>query len=233
VSGAVWQAFGRRLAPQLAAVAPDLRGHGESDAPPSGYRPGEYARDIGAMFEALGIGHAPVLGHSLGSLVALALADRWPDLVSALILLDPPVDRERQNPDVENVFRLRREPHGRLEEYLFAANPSGGRLLAETLARLFRQAADAAFAEMLAAEPGHPEAWEWANRIRQPTLLVQADRSNGGVLGDAAAQAFAERLPHGQHFKIPGAAHAIHASHPRELAAAVARFLSSASAGAL
>jgi pimeloyl-ACP methyl ester carboxylesterase len=178
------------------------------------------------MFEALGIGQAPVLGHSLGSLVALALADGRPDLVSALVLVDPPVDPERHNPDVENVFRLRREPPARLEEYLLAANPGGGRLLAATLARLFRQAADAAFAEMLAAQPGHPDAWVWAGRARQPALVVQADPRNGGVLGDAAAQAFAERLPRGQLLKIPRAAHAIHASHPKELADATTRFLS-------
>jgi pimeloyl-ACP methyl ester carboxylesterase len=231
VSGTVWQAFARRLAPRFAAVAPDLRGHGESDAPPTGYRPEDYARDLAAMLEALGIGQAPVLGHSLGSLVALALADRRPDLVSGLVLVDPPVDSERRNPDVSNVFRLRHEPPGRLEEYLLTRNPGGGRPLAEMLARLFRRAADAAFTEMLTAPPGHPEAWESARHVRHPTLVVQADPSNDGVLGDVAAQSFTECLARGQLLKVPGAAHAVHASHPRELAAAATRFLTGASVG--
>ena len=46
VGGSVWQAFARRLLPHLAAVAPDLRGHGQSDAPPAGYEPTDYANDL-------------------------------------------------------------------------------------------------------------------------------------------------------------------------------------------
>src|SRR5690242_16736984 len=43
VSSSVVQPFARRLLPEFAAVAPDLRGHGQSDAPPDGYTPTEYA----------------------------------------------------------------------------------------------------------------------------------------------------------------------------------------------
>src|SRR5207302_6707043 len=46
VGGSIWQSFARRLLPHLAAVAPDLRGHGQSDAPPSGYAPTDYANDL-------------------------------------------------------------------------------------------------------------------------------------------------------------------------------------------
>src|ERR687886_791947 len=51
VGGAVWQAFARRLLPAFAAVAPDLRGHGQSDAPPDGYQPVDYASDLAALLE--------------------------------------------------------------------------------------------------------------------------------------------------------------------------------------
>ena len=52
VGGSIWQAFARRLLPDLAAVAPDLRGHGQSDAPPSGYTPVDYATDLIELIEA-------------------------------------------------------------------------------------------------------------------------------------------------------------------------------------
>src|SRR5712691_6635333 len=89
VGGSVWQAFARRLLPDLAAVAPDLRGHGQSDAPPSGYTPTDYAMDLVVLISDELPGPLPVVGHSLGALVGLRLAELRPDLVSWLVLLDP------------------------------------------------------------------------------------------------------------------------------------------------
>jgi pimeloyl-ACP methyl ester carboxylesterase len=218
VGGSVFQAFARRLLPHLAAVAPDLRGHGQSDAPPSGYTPKDYALDMAELLQD-GFGQgAPVIGHSLGALVALALADLRPELVDWLVLLDPPLDRELRNTEIESVYRLRREPPGELEAYLLERNPGGGKLLAESLARLFRQASDAAFEAMLDARPFD------APPVNQETLVIQADPTRGGVLGDAAARAFVDRLPRGKLLKIPGGTHALHASHPAEVARAILDF---------
>ena len=73
VGGLVFQAFARRLLPHLAAVAPDLRGHGQSDAPPTGYALADYAADLIELVPDDGQGL--VVGHSLGALVAVALAE--------------------------------------------------------------------------------------------------------------------------------------------------------------
>ena len=132
--------------------------------------------------------------------------------VTWLGLLDPPLDRELGNPEIESVYRLRHAPPGELEAYLLERNPGGGKLLAESLARLFRQASDAAFEAMLGATRPDPPV------VSQPTLLIQADPQRGGVLGDAAARAFVERLPRGKLVKITGGSHAVHASHPAEVA---------------
>src|SRR6266498_1948678 len=69
VSGAVWQGIGRLLSGFSRLVAPDLRGHGESDKPSAGYLPRDYVGDISAL-----LAHEPsrplaVLGHSLGAVV--------------------------------------------------------------------------------------------------------------------------------------------------------------------
>jgi pimeloyl-ACP methyl ester carboxylesterase len=138
VAGTVFQAFARRLLPYLAVVAPDLRGHGKSDAPPTGYAPVDYALDIAEMIQDGLPSPIPVAGHSLGALVALQLADLRPDLVAWLVLLDPPLDPDLRNPEIESVFRLRHGPLGELEAYLLERNPGGGKLLADNLASLFR-----------------------------------------------------------------------------------------------
>ena len=225
VTGAVWMPFARRLTLRYAAVAPDLRGHGASDELPWGYLPANYARDLVGLYDARAIGPAPVVGHSLGALVALALADLRPDLVTALVLVDPPLDESVPYTIVEQVYRLRHEPAGALEAYLLASDPSGNRAQAAALAVMFRQAADPAFEAVLATPPRAWDAWERAPRIQQPTLIVQADPAHGGVLGDTAARTFTARLPRGRQLAVPGAAHAIHASHPAMLATAIIDFI--------
>jgi len=58
-------------------VAVDLRGHGESDAPPDGYSTGQAAVDLAALRSELGL-QAPVLvGQSWGGNVVLAHAARY------------------------------------------------------------------------------------------------------------------------------------------------------------
>jgi len=219
VGGIIWQAFARRLLPHLAAVAPDLRGHGQSDAPPTGYTPSDYAADLVAMIGDLQLSTPlPVVGHSLGALVALALAEAQPTLVSWLALLDPPLDREHHNPEIPSVYQLRHAPAGELERYLLERNPGGGPLLAQSLAKLFRQAEDAAFEAMLQRTDAHVPV------PTVPCLVIQADPDAGGVLGDRTADAFVRQLAHAKKVKIEGAPHALHASHPDLVAQAMLEF---------
>ena len=218
VGGAIWQAFARRLLPGFAAVAPDLRGHAESDAPPDGYTPTDYALDLLPLIEAEAM-PVPVVGHSLGALVGLKLGELHPKAVPWLVLLDPPLDPTIRNREVEDVYRLRKQPAGELEAYLLQRNPGGGELLAQSLARFFRQASDAAFEAMLALWP-----FDASISVDMPMLVIQADPATGGVLGDAAAQTFTRRQPRAQLVKIRGASHALHASQPGPTAAAILRF---------
>src|SRR5690606_19556913 len=69
------------------AIAVDMRGHGRSaDAPPS-FRIDELADDIVALMDHLGILRATVVGHSLGTLVAQAVAAEHPSRVDGLVLI--------------------------------------------------------------------------------------------------------------------------------------------------
>lgn len=65
----------------------DQRGHGDSDAPLCCYSSSQLAYDARLFLDALGIKRAAVAGHSLGSIVAIAMATDHPDRVSSIILI--------------------------------------------------------------------------------------------------------------------------------------------------
>ncbi|HEX6511373.1 MAG TPA: alpha/beta hydrolase [Chloroflexota bacterium] len=86
-SHAVWKPF------QLSAMAErhrvilyDQRGVGQSEGPKVKYTIPLLAADLMALLDAIGIGNAHVLGHSIGGRVALQAALTWPDRVRSLIL---------------------------------------------------------------------------------------------------------------------------------------------------
>jgi pimeloyl-ACP methyl ester carboxylesterase len=80
----------------------DLRGHGYSDMPPSGYTTADHAGDLARIMDQLGIAHASVVGHSFGADVALHFAILNPDRVDKLVLVEPAIQalahlRERKD----------------------------------------------------------------------------------------------------------------------------------------
>ena len=89
--------------PDLRIVAPDLRGRGRSGGLPGPYGMAQHADDLAELIDQLGLGPVPVVGHSMGGFVAVALAHRHPDLISGVLLLDgglpfvvgPEVDLDR------------------------------------------------------------------------------------------------------------------------------------------
>jgi pimeloyl-ACP methyl ester carboxylesterase len=70
-------------------TAYDLRGHGYSDAPPSGYTSADHATDLIALLDTLGIARAQLVGHSFGAVIALHAAVLAPERVVSVVLSDP------------------------------------------------------------------------------------------------------------------------------------------------
>ena len=62
------------LAEVARVIALDLRGRGESDAPPSGYAMEDHARDVLGLLDALGLERVVMGGHSFGGLLTYWLA---------------------------------------------------------------------------------------------------------------------------------------------------------------
>ena len=136
-------------APQMAAfvkthrvVVYDMLGHGGSRLPPPEPTLDDYALQLSRLLDALDIQRANVVGHSMGSLVALAFALAQPTRVQRLAALNAVYER---TPEQRTAIVARADA-------LSGASPSMG--LDDTLARWFGQPKDA-------------RAFEQAQQVRQ------------------------------------------------------------------
>jgi pimeloyl-ACP methyl ester carboxylesterase len=89
-SGLCWTRVARALEQDYDVIMLDARGHGLSDGPETGFSTEILAADAAGLIQALQIQQPYVLGHSMGGATAVALAARYPNLVRAVLLEDPP-----------------------------------------------------------------------------------------------------------------------------------------------
>lgn len=80
------------LARHFQTVPLDARGRGESTVPPPSFSwsLGQYAADVLAVADAVGVQRFHFVGDSLGAVVGLYLGAHHPDRVSTLVLISPP-----------------------------------------------------------------------------------------------------------------------------------------------
>lgn len=91
------------LTPSYHAFALTQRGHGDSDKPECCYTPKDFAADVDAFMDAVGIEEATLVGASTGALFAQRVALSYPRRVSRLVLVGP------QTPANEAISGLREE----------------------------------------------------------------------------------------------------------------------------
>ena len=82
----IWHKMIPGLAEHCQVIAFDNRGAGQTDKPAGPYTVQMLAADTAGLIEALNVGPAAIMGHSMGGFVAQELALSRPDLVSKLIL---------------------------------------------------------------------------------------------------------------------------------------------------
>jgi pimeloyl-ACP methyl ester carboxylesterase len=67
----------------------DLRGHGRTDAPRTGYTTRDMVEDLRALMDALHVGNARIVGHSWGADIVLHFALLYPERLSQIVLIEP------------------------------------------------------------------------------------------------------------------------------------------------
>ena len=87
--GFLWGPFAEILSRHYRVLALDRRGHGDSEAPATGYSTIDDMNDFKAFGDALGLGPYIGMGHSTGAAAMSMLAGTQPDFFRALVMLEP------------------------------------------------------------------------------------------------------------------------------------------------
>jgi pimeloyl-ACP methyl ester carboxylesterase len=247
-----WDAIAQALQPHFHIIAPDLRGHGDSEwAKGSSYALSDNVYDLTRLMRFAGLSDATLIGHSLGGMISLAYSGTYPERVSRLAVLDgaflsgsPPapiaeqmsrwVDQlDRISEYQESAFRNIEEAAKRLSTRNKRLTPA----LALHLARYgVRKDADGLYRWKFdhyqrARAPYRLSPDDFAalwSRITCPTLLMWGDES---FLPDPEAAGLLTHFKGAEMEKIAGAGHWLHHDRLDVVLASLRRFLDSPQPG--
>src|ERR1700758_4353918 len=208
----------------FSVLVPDLPGHGRS-AGPALRSIAEMADWTAALLNAAGAGKAHLIGHSMGSLIALETAARHPDKVSALSLIGTAATMtvgpdllkaaeadDQAAVDMVSIWGLgfRAELGGRLAPGLW--------MHGEAQSTLRRCAPGVLFSDLSACN-AYANALAAAARISVPTTLILGERDM--MTPAKAGRALAAAIPNARTVVLSGAGHMLMTERPDELLSAI------------
>jgi N-formylmaleamate deformylase len=230
-NGTCWPRLSQDLQEQYHVVLPDARGHGRSARIVPGDKI-DLAADLAGIIRSLDLDRPIVVGHSMGAATAAQLAARFPALVRALILEDPP-----WRPYPETPALVRMTPGDLENQDLKAVTPSPEAnplkrwidsldgLTAEQIAGRNRtehpdwpqdvllrwsEAKQQLDRNFFLREEAHPMTWpDIVDAIGCPTLLIISDPDRGGITTPELASEIASRNPAFNVVRIEGVGHHI------------------------
>jgi N-formylmaleamate deformylase len=218
--GLCWIPVIEALPEKYDAVLVDLRGHGKSDAPESGYTLENLALDAEALIHALEL-HKPILiGHSLGAIVSLILAGIRPEVPRAILLEDPPPfwkpgypsgEDERQRLTMRDwMIGVKRKTKEELLADIRTADPHWSEAEWEAWADS-KQRFSLNILEMI--RPGTLISVDYPNTARSiscPAEILSADKKHGAASSPEDIALLMEWIPHLTNISIGDAGHSIH-----------------------
>lgn len=213
------------LAERYGVLAADLPGHGESVAFATVPGLADFADRIAVVLESLSR-PALVVGHSLGALIALELATRYPHLVAGVAPLNA---IWRRNPDAAAAVRARAEslPEDRVSDpgptlkRWFEADPdvSAEAACRDWLLSVSPKSYKAAYRSFANADGPSEEALA---ALGCPGLFMTGALEPNST--PAMSRAMADLAPKGEALVIEGAAHMMPMTHAEEVNTALLDF---------
>lgn len=223
-----WRSF-EPVLPQLPdslyAMAMTQRGHGDASRPTSGYRIGDLAEDVAAFLDEMGIENALIVGHSMGSSVALRFALDYPDRTLGLVLAGA-FAGYRGNPAVQHFIRTEiaplRDPIDRELAHAFQISTLAKAIAPDFLDMVVKESLKVPARVWRAAFEGlaDDDFYGRLGRVTTPTLVIWGDRDLFSPY--AEQQRLCRSIP-GSHLKTyVGCGHALHWEEPVRFARDVA-----------
>lgn len=194
------------VAQHYRALLYDLRGHGRTERPSSGYDLDCLLNDLGGVLDAEAL-RAPVflLGHSYGGLLALSFALRHPDRVAGLALIDPPLPLHGWGPEIADIFGVTGEERDRRIRDAYDGMHGAGetrkrKRLASTANALVHETS--LLSDMRRSASFTPEE---VSGLRCPTLAIYGDSSE--II--TSAEQLRRLVPHADVEILPGCTHLV------------------------
>ena len=252
-----WQTFTPllpSLQSRYALTLVDLPGHGESHPNPAGYLVKDYVEAMVAWVDDFPVDSFALYGHSLGAMVALQAAAQRPDRIERVILEDPPFDTmgkrltdtvwmshfsqvHRLRNHVPLVRASRAEQVAMLAEILLVdpntgisqrlgdqRDPSSLRFMAACMMKMHSDVVAPV------TEGKWLQGWDWhvaAQQVQQPTLILRADESAGGMLTASDAEQLVRQLGDPVHVLFKNSGHNLHWLRSQDVCNCVHTFLDS------
>ncbi|MEH2547765.1 pimeloyl-ACP methyl ester carboxylesterase [Bradyrhizobium sp. AZCC 2262] len=240
-----WDAIAQALQPHFHVMAPDLRGHGDSEwAKGSSYSISDHVYDLSRLMRVATLQDATIVGHSLGGMISLAYAGTYPNRVSRLAVLDgaflpgsrPAPMHEQMSRWIDQLDRIAEHVQSAFRTIEEAAQRLSARNKRLTSAQALhlarhgvRQNSDGLYrwkfdhyqrarAPYRILPDDYTAVW---SRITCPTLLMWGDES---FLPDPEAAGLLAHFGQAELQKVTGAGHWLHHDRLDEILAALRRF---------
>jgi pimeloyl-ACP methyl ester carboxylesterase len=240
-----WDLVCAALRNERHCLAPDQRGHGESEwSPEMDYSTESHARDLEAFVDTLGLQRFVLVGMSLGGVNALAWAGTHSRRLAGLVLVD--VGPEIRFDGVRKIaaFTSEATPLDSVEQFVdraMAFNPRRNpELLRRSLLHNLRRMPDGRY--MWKYDQRHrgkvdPDAyarrrellWSAVDAVECPTLVVRGAQSD--VFHDEDAERLSRRFRQARWVRIEGAGHTVQGDNPAGLLVSLREFLGDVAPG--
>jgi len=229
----VWDQQRGPLSTRYRFITFDLRGHGKSSAPETGYSALDYLQDLEALIKHLDLDAVCLMGHSTGANIALEYTLKHPEKVRALILADPLVNGIRFPRAWRDAYRAFREVT--LAEGVSAGlekawieNPIFEDFEGNKSKKMFIKDVVRSFSgqpvRVMENYPWSDQAMDRVSRITAPTLIIYGDQNFSECI-DVAEQLCAA-IPGAKKIILQGIGHLSHIQGPSSFTHAVLCFLS-------